>query len=71
MKKSRWADLLLAALSILSLLLGFLGILKAGLGLHGMQMRLLSMLQGLQCLVMVILLHRCHSTIMPHQEPQF
>ena len=69
MKIGRLADLLLAALSILSLLLGFLGILEAGLGLHGVQMRLLSMLQGLQRLVMVILLHRCHSKLV-NQEPR-
>ena len=68
MNIGRLADLLLAALSILSLLLGFLGILEAGLGLHGVQMRLLSMLQGLQRLVMVILLHRCHGKLVPWES---
>ena len=47
MRRGNRADLLLAALGILSLLLGLLGRLEAGLGLHGVQVRLLSVLQGL------------------------
>ena len=52
---SRGADLLLVALCCLILLLRLLGSLEAGLGLHGMQVRLLGMRQRLESLVVVVL----------------
>ena len=48
-------DLLRMAARCLGLVLSLLGRLEAGLGLHGVQVRLLGVLQRLQGLVVVVL----------------